>query len=283
MLRARMSAPPGYRQSQAIDTIGLRQPAAAPSTAEHVAGAAGGRTLPEAAAQTRTAAVIRTAQLALVAKDFPAARAAVDALILRVGGFADHLAVSEDMGTAHTLRGVLRVPGDRLNEALTQLRALGHVMNDQQQAQDVADQLVDLDARLSSSRATEQRLIDLMQNRTGRLSDVLEVEREITRVRLDIERLAAEKQSLGRRVSYATIDLTIAEERKAGLEPGPLPLMTQLRIAAADGLQSAVDTVVATTLLGLRAGPSLLIWGCAASAVWLFVRRVRAGTPRASE
>jgi anti-sigma factor RsiW len=220
-------------------------------------------------------AVIRTATLQLVAKDFSTVRSAVERILDGAAGFADQLGVSADPGTARVLRGTLRVPGTQLTDVLTRLRALGQVTQDQQGAQDVADQLVDLDARLKSARATEQRLIDLLKNRTGKLSDVLEVEQELTRVRLDIERLDAEKTNMTRRVTYATIDLTISEERKAGLDPGPLPLPTQLRIAAADGLQNVVDTVVGLTLFILRAGPSLILWGFAGLAFWILAKRMR--------
>lgn len=108
--------------------------------------------------------------------------------------------------------------------------------------------------------------------RTGRLSDVLEVERELTRVRLDIERLDAEKTNLGRRVSYATIDLTISEERKAGLD-GPVSLATRLRVAAYDGLEAAFDSIASAVLLVLRAGPALVVWGTVAAGLWFLLRR----------
>jgi hypothetical protein len=229
----------------------------------------------ERSLQTQGPAVIRTATLQVVAKDFAGARTAVDVILDSAGGFADQLGVAADPGSARVLRGMLRVPGTRLTEVLTRLRALGQVTHDQQNAQDVSEQLVDLDARLKSTRATEQRLIDLLKNRTGKLTDVLEVEQQLTRVRLDIERLDAQKTNMTRRVAYATIDLMISEERKAGLDPGPLPLLTQLRIAAADGLQSVVDTLVGVTLFALRAGPTLLLWGVAGLSVWLAVKRYR--------
>jgi len=220
-------------------------------------------------------AVIRTATLQMIAKDFSHVRSAVEAILDGSGGFADQLALSADPGSARVLRGTLRVPGTQLTDVLGRLRALGQVTQDQQNAQDVADQLVDLGARLTSARATEQRLIDLLKNRTGKLSDVLEVEQELTRVRLDIERLDAERTNMTRRVAYATIDLTISEERKAGLDSGPLPLLTQLRIAAADGLQNVVDTVVGLTLFVLRAGPSLFLWGFSGLALWIVAKRLR--------
>ena len=81
------------------------------------------------------------------------------------------------------------------------------------------------------------------------------MERELARVRvrLDVERLDAEKANIGRRVSYAPIGVTITEERKAGLDAGPLSLTTRIRIAAADGLESAFESVAMMLLFVLRA------------------------------
>jgi len=77
----------------------------------------------------------------------------------------------------------------------------------------------------------------------------------------------------GRQVSYATITLEINEIRKAGLESGPLSLATRLRVAAADGLESALESVVAAVLFALRAGPSAALWLGAAAGVWFVARR----------
>jgi hypothetical protein len=149
---------------------------------------------------------------------------------------------------------------------------MGQVVEDTQGSQDVSDQIVDLDARMASARATEVRLVQLIRDRTGKLSDVLEVERELTRVRLDIERLMAEKTNLDRRVSYTMIDVTITEERKASLD-GPLSLATRVRIAAVDGVESALETITGTLLFVLRAGPTLLLWALALGTAWWLVRK----------
>jgi anti-sigma factor RsiW len=227
----------------------------------------------EGAAPVRNPSVIRTARLQIVAKDFGGVRAAVESVVTQAAGFIDQMTITGDTSTARVLRGTLRVPGDRLADALARLRQLGQVVEDTQGSEDVTDQIVDLGARLASAHATEQRLTELLRNRTGKLSDVLEVERELARVRLDIERLDAEKTNVGRRVSYATISVTIAEERKAGLDAGPLSLATRIRIAAADGLESALESVALTVLFLLRAGPSLVLWGAAGASIWLVLRR----------
>jgi hypothetical protein len=227
----------------------------------------------EGTAPPRTPSVIRTARLQIVARDFAGVRSAVESVVTQSAGFIDEMTITGDTSTARVLRGTLRVPGDRLADALARLRQLGQVVEDTQGSEDVTDQIVDLGARLASAHATEQRLTELLRHRTGKLSDVLEVERELARVRLDIERLDAEKANVGRRVSYATIGVTITEERKAGLDPGPLSLATRIRIAAADGLESALETVALTVLFLLRAGPSLVLWGAAGVSIWLVLRR----------
>jgi hypothetical protein len=76
-------------------------------------------------------------------------------------------------------------------------------------------------------------------------------------------------------VTYATITLNIAEERKAGLDAGPLSLATRIRIAAADGLESALESVAWTVLFLLRAGPTVVLWAMAAGIAWSLGRRIR--------
>ena len=271
-------------------TASLPPPSAPALVSGDLAGRAGqgaqrDRLQANAAAETATAqgalrvpSVIRTAALHVVAKDFVAARTAVESIVTGAAGFIDYITVTGDTSSARAITGTLRVPADRMSDTLARLRALGQVTHDTQGSQDVSDQIVDLDARLASSRATEQRLTELLKNRTGRLSDVLEVERELTRVRLDIERLVAEKANVGRRVTYATIEIVVREERKASLD-GPLSSATRTRIAAADGLESALESVAVAMLIVLRTGPTLLLWGAAAAAIWFTLRR----RPRASE
>lgn len=260
------------RQSGAVGGSSAPATAAAPRAVDKVATVAA---LP-------TRALIRTATLQIVAADFGRVRTSVERIVEDAAGFADQMSVSADPGSARVLRASLRVPGDRLNDTLARLRAIGQVTQDQQNAEDVSDQIVDLDARLKNARATEQRLSDILRERTGKLSDVLEVEQEVARVRLEIEQLDAQKTNMTRRVAYATIDLTISEARKAGLDPGPLPLLTQLRVAAADGIQNVVDLAVGLTLFVLRAGPVLVVWGLAGLGGWMAWRRLRRRHPHSA-
>lgn len=204
--------------------------------------------------------IVRTATLRVVANNFEAVRPTVDRVLRDVGGFVGQIDVSTARGMPRSLAATLRVPAPRLDAALGALRQLGQVVEESQGGDDVTEQAIDLDARLANNRSTEKRLADLLQYRTGNVADVLAVEREVTRVRGEIERLDAERKNLDRRVTYATVTLQVDEERKAGLDLGPLSVTVRLRNALVDGSRQAFEMALGATLFVTRIAPTLLLW-----------------------
>jgi hypothetical protein len=82
----------------------------------------------------------------------------------------------------------LRIPSEHFDEAVSGLSPIGKLESVNVAVQDVGEEFVDIQARMVNARRLEQRLIDLLANRTGKLVDVLSVERELARVREEIER-----------------------------------------------------------------------------------------------
>ena len=120
---------------------------------------------------------------------------------------------------------------------------------------------MDLAARLSNARKTEERLTEILAQRTGKLADVLAVEEEISRVRETLERLEAELKSLQNRVSYATLQVELREEYKAELQITPPSIGSRLRNSLVEGYRAAADSLVGLVLFLLNVGPFLLLWG----------------------
>ena len=120
-------------------------------------------------------------------------------------------------GSARGLSAALRIPAKQLDGFLADLRKLGHVEEESRRNEEVSAQYVDLQARLKSARATEQRLIELLGTRTGKLSDVLDAERELARVRGEIESMQGQNAVLVHRVSYATVQVELSEEYRERL------------------------------------------------------------------
>ena len=152
------------------------------------------------------------------------------------------------------------MPAGAVDQTVTALRALGRVTDETQTGEDVGEQVRDLEARLANSRNTDKRLTELLRTRTGDVSDVLQVEREIARVREEIERMDAERAHLERRVAYATITLDVEQERQATLGVGPQPLSMQFRNALVDGLSGAFVSIVDVALSVLHVAPLVLMW-----------------------
>jgi hypothetical protein len=221
--------------------------------------------------------IVRTAALSLTTRDFDKARARLDDILKRHRGYVGELNVATPAGNGSTFTATLRVPADQLDATLADLKGLGRVESESQNGQEVTAQYVDLEARLSNARNTEDRLTNLLRQRTGKLSDVLAVETEIDRVRGEIEQMEAEKKNLANQVTFATITATVREDYQAQLQVVPATTFGRLHNAAVEGYRDMVDGVVSTALFLLSYGPSLLLWGgllfFPARAGWRRIRR----------
>jgi len=220
--------------------------------------------------------IARTVSLSIVAKHFDAARTSLDGILARHNGYAAGLNVATPQGAARTLQASLRIPAPQLAAAIAELKALGRVEAETQNGEEVTQQHADLLARLKNSRETEQRLQDVLRTRTGKVKDVLEVEEEIARVRGEIEQMEAEQQTLEHRVSFATVDLKLAEEYKAELTAPAPSVAMQLRNALVDGFRTAFQSLLALVLFFAESGPTLLLWlVILAFPSWLLWRRYK--------
>jgi hypothetical protein len=223
--------------------------------------------------------IVRTASLKLLTKDFDKTRAAVEEVVHRHRGYSAQLVAGSESNGARTFSANFRVPADQFDAVITEIKPLAHVEQESQGGEEVTEQYVDLTARLSNARRTEQTLLDVLEKRTGRLSEVLEVERELARVREGIERMEGELKSLQNRVSFATLRVELREEYKAELEMTPPSIGGRLRNAVVEGYRAAADSLVALVLFLLNVGPFVLLWALIlffpARYVW---RRVRAAS-----
>jgi hypothetical protein len=204
--------------------------------------------------------VERRAQLVLTAVDFEKARAAMETTVRRHGGYTGSLSVAAPNAAARTLDATLRVPADQLEPVLSELKTLGRVEQESQSGEEVTAQYVDLEARLENARHTENRLTDLLRERTGKLSEVLEVEEQLSRVRGEIEQMEAQRKNLSNLVEFATVSVRLTEDYKTPLGGASKSTLTRLRNAAVEGYRGAAEGVVGAIVLLFSYGPGLAIW-----------------------
>jgi hypothetical protein len=112
------------------------------------------------------------------------------------------------------LRGhvVVKVLPENLDRFLQKIRGLGELKNQTLGTEDVTKAYFDIDARLKNARVMEQRLIDMLTTKTGKVSDLLQVEKELGRVREDIEKMQGELKYWDSQVQFATVTISLAEK-----------------------------------------------------------------------
>ena len=120
----------------------------------------------------------------------------------------DVLSMQDTGDRNRSVRFTLRVPQDRLNTTLDALTELGKVESRSISTDDVSGQLVDLQARLANAKKSEEALQEIM-SRSGDISDVLDVSRELSNVRQSIEQMAAQQKSLQTQVRYSTVTVNL--------------------------------------------------------------------------
>jgi len=198
--------------------------------------------------------IVYTGSLQMVVADLQQAVANGRTTVMAVGGYIGASEESND-GDRSVATITYRIPADRWEETLGKLRGFGtKVVAEQTQATEVGSQIVDLEARIRNLRASESALVEIAKG-TGKVSDLLEVEAQLTDVRGQIEQLDAQRAQLQDQVAYGTLVTTYGTEIKA----------VQETAKGWDPTQD-VDSALAT-LIGLgQAVASATIWF---AIVWL--------------
>jgi hypothetical protein len=169
--------------------------------------------------------VIQNADLAIVVKDTKAKLDQISQLAKTMGGFL----VSENLYQTTTPNGtqvpegtiVIRVPADRLEEALTTIKAdVVEVQNETRSGQDVTQEYVDLKSRLKNLEAAEAQLTKIMED-AKKTEDVLSVFNQLVSTREQIELVKGQMQYYEQSSTYSAISARlIAEETIKPLEVG---------------------------------------------------------------
>jgi hypothetical protein len=152
--------------------------------------------------------VIRTAALSVEVRSVPKAVATARGAAEGAGGLVATENTERLDETHETSHLVLRVPQDRFQEVLRELSGSGKLLSRTSNAKDVTDQVVDVDSRIATQRASVARVRELM-DKAERIGDVVALEGELSSRQSDLESLLAQQASLKDRTSLATITLDL--------------------------------------------------------------------------
>jgi Domain of unknown function (DUF4349) len=193
------------------------QTAAAPMMAEDAAGAGEQKATDQGGEQSGAVGdrdvsqpgvdrtLVRTASLELEAGNVGEAVDDARAIAITEGGYAGREEVREESATL-----ALHIPSDRFDPALGELSSLGKVISRDQTAEDVTEQVVDLDSRIATQRASVNRVRELLAKATT-VDEIVRIEQEVTAREADLESLEQRRQALAGQVAMSTVTIRITK------------------------------------------------------------------------
>jgi len=155
--------------------------------------------------------IVRTGQASIEVDSLESSMAELRRIVQRVGGFVADASVQSGRNQLRSATLQLKVPSSRFDDLTQGLEPLGRLQFVNVAAEDVSEEFVDLTARVANGRRLEDRLVELLRTRTGKLQDVLTVERELARVREEIERMEGRMRFLKTSAQLSTLSVNLFE------------------------------------------------------------------------
>ena len=214
--------------------------------------------------------LIRKGEMTVEVRSVAAALAKLGQLIASAGGQTANQWERQNEYGSRTASVTWRVPAERLDEAVESVKTLGSARTLTLTADDVTTDYFDVSVRINTQTALERQLVALLQRPANRLSDLLEIERELARVREEIDRLQGRRRAWDSQIALSSLVITLEEPAAivAGTGGGLLRTLGESFGQAAENAVLAVGGIIAT------AG-SILPVAFLAGAVWMAARRWR--------
>lgn len=170
-------------------------------------------------------------------------------------GFVGSSESSRDENGRANATLTLRVPAGRVDATLAFVRQLGRVSAEEFNSDDVTKAYFDLETRLRVKRQTEERMRALLQNHAGKLSEVVDVERELDRLVGQIEELEGARAYYDHQIAMAVITVFLAEPGQAVRWTA----LTPIREAFHNSIKALAASVAALIYVVCFVAPWLLV------------------------
>lgn len=165
--------------------------------------------------------IIYTGQVSLVVEEFTEMETAIPELVKEFGGYLKSADINRTEGRWRNGRWVARIPSARFSEFLQAVSKLGIAEHQEQSTEDVTMEFLDVEARIASKKQVEERILKLLEDRDGKLSEIVEAEHKLAEVRSEIESMQGRLRYLQNQTVFSTVTIEVREEKDYVPEQAP--------------------------------------------------------------
>jgi len=162
--------------------------------------------------------IIYTGWMSLETDDIDITINKIKQVISSSDGYVDNISVDKSEKFEYGYITV-RVPQDQFSNVVQSIENLGELKNKNISNNDITDQLFDLKIRIENAKATEARFLQILDKAVN-ISDILQIEKELNRIRTDIEILEGHINNLNNRVTYSSLTINVSKTIEDPLLPG---------------------------------------------------------------
>lgn len=215
--------------------------------------------------------LIRKAELNLEVKNCEEASKKITDLVNSFSGIIIELEVQKYPNESKRGRVVLKVQPKDFNAVIFSLKKLGKVDLERITGEDVTEEYVDLEARLKNFQVVKARLHKILEERAREVKDILEVERELTRVGEQIERIEGRMKYLDRQVELATVTVNYYESR--AISPEPLNIIKRFKETLRTAIEAFIN-VFNGVIVVIAALLPIIIWSVVIIFITLAIKKL---------
>lgn len=155
--------------------------------------------------------IIYEATLRLFVVDLAKLEHEIPELVKQCEGYLAQITIDRPQGKHRSGRWIARIPVDRYESFLAAVTKLGVADTFSQTSHDVTEEYVDLETRITNEKRLEDRILELLKKPEGELKEVIEVERELARVRGEIEKMEGRLRFLANQTEFTTVTIDAVE------------------------------------------------------------------------
>jgi len=219
--------------------------------------------------------IIKSGTMSIETEKYDESANQITDYVKKAGGFVTNSSSSVNASGKKQGSLTIRINSDKYDQMVKDMNNFGKILNSQINGNDVTSEYIDLQARLTTQGELEKRLLNLLNEKTARLTDVVDVEQKLSNVREEIEKIQGRMKFLKNQTEFSTLTVSIYEPSLMTTSSGG-GFFYELGQGFSRGLKGFTEILSGIITLTIALLPILVILAALAYATILIIRKAKA-------